>query len=80
MDTFSIDQDPPRVVIDFQNARVMDASGVEAIDSLTKKYEEAGKNLTLRHLSADCKKLMKRAGPHCTFEENDPTYKVAVNY
>ncbi len=80
MDTFSIEQDPPRVVIDFQNARVMDASGVEAIDSLTKKYEEAGKNLTLRHLSADCKKLMKRAGPHCTFEENDPTYKVAVNY
>ncbi len=80
MDTFSIDQDPPRVVIDFQNTRVMDASGIEAIDSLTKKYEEAGKNLTLRHLSADCKKLMKRAGPHCTFEVNDPTYKVAVNY
>jgi len=80
MDTFSIDQDPPRVVIDFKNARVMDSSGIEAIDSLTKKYEEEGKNLTLRHLSADCKKLMKRAGPHCTFEENDPTYKVAVNY
>ncbi|MGB5966293.1 MAG: SulP family inorganic anion transporter [Sulfurimonadaceae bacterium] len=80
MDTFNIDQDPPRVVIDFKNARVMDASGVEAIDSITKKYEDAGKNLTLRHLSADCKKLMKRAGPHCTFEENDPTYKVAVNY
>jgi len=80
MDTFSIDQDPPRVVIDFQNTRVMDASGIEAIDTLTKKYEETGKNLTLRHLSADCKKLMKRAGPHCTFEENDPTYKVAVNY
>ncbi len=80
MDTFTIDQDPLRVVIDFKNTRVMDASGVEAIDSITKKYEEEGKNLTLRHLSADCKKLMKRAGPHCTFEENDPTYKVAVNY
>ncbi len=80
MDTFTIDQDPPRVVIDFQNARVMDASGIEAVDTLTKKYEEAGKNLTLRHLSKDCKILMKNAGPHCTFEENDPTYKVAVNY
>jgi len=80
MDTFTIDQDPPRVVIDFQNARVMDASGIEAVDSITKKYEEAGKNLTLRHLSKDCKTLMKNAGPHCTFEENDPTYKVAVNY
>ena len=80
MDTFSINQDPPRVVIDFENARVMDASGIEAVDTLTKKYEEAGKNLTLRHLSKDCKILMKNAGPHCTFEENDPTYKVAVNY
>ena len=80
MDSFEIDQDPPRVVIDFKNARVMDSSGVEAVDSLTKKYEDAGKNLTLRHLSKDCKSLMKNAGPHCTFEENDPTYKVAVDY
>ncbi len=80
MDTFTIDRDPPRVVIDFHNARVMDASGIEAVDTLTRKYEEAGKNLTLRHLSKDCKTLMKNAGPHCTFEENDPTYKVAVNY
>jgi len=80
MDEFSIDQDPPRVVIDFKNARVMDSSGIEAVDAITKKYEDAGKNLTLRHLSKDCKTLMKNAGPHCTFEEDDPTYKVAVNY
>ncbi len=80
MDNFDIDQDPPRVVIDFKSARVMDSSGVEAVDSITKKYEEAGKNLTLRHLSTDCKSLMKNAGPHCTFEEDDPTYKVAVDY
>jgi SulP family sulfate permease len=79
-DTFTIDQDPPRVVIDFNNARVMDSSGVEAIDTLTRKYEDAGKQLTLRHLSEDCKKLLKAAGPHCTYEESDPTYKVAVNY
>ncbi|MDA3945912.1 MAG: SulP family inorganic anion transporter [Helicobacteraceae bacterium] len=80
MDTFTIDQDPTLVVINFEKARVMDSSGIEAIDSITKKYEEAGKNLTLRHLSKDCMTLMKNAGPHCTFEENDPTYKVAVNY
>ena len=80
MDTFDIDQDPPRVVIDFKNARVMDSSGVDAVDSITKKYEDAGKNLTLRHLSQDCKTMMKNAGPHCTFEEDDPTYKIAVDY
>ena len=79
-DNFDIDQDPPKVVIDFKNARVMDSSGVEAVDAITKKYEDAGKNLLLRHLSADCKAILKLAGPHCTYEEDDPTYKVAINY
>jgi sulfate permease, SulP family len=79
-DNFTIDQDPPKVVIDFKNAKVLDFSGVEAIDSLVKKYEDSGRNLLLRHLSADCKKILKKAGPHCTYEEDDPTYKVAINY
>ena len=79
-DNFDIQNDPTKVVIDFKDARVMDSSGVEAIDTITKKYEDAGKNLTLRHLSPDCKTILKKAGPHCTYEENDPTYKVAFNY
>ncbi len=77
---FTIDLDPPRVVIDFKNTRVMDASGVEAIDTLIKKYEEADKNILLRHLSKDCKNILKNAGPYCSYELDDPTYKVAVNY
>ncbi len=79
-DNFDIDRDPPRVVIDFKNARVLDFSGVEAIDAIVKKYEETGKNLLLRHLSADCKTILKKAGPHCSYSEDDPTYKVAFNY
>jgi len=79
-DNFTVDRDPAKVVIDFKNARVMDSSGVEAIDAVTKKYEEAGKSLLLRHLSKDCKNILKKAGPYCTYEEDDPTYKVAVNY
>lgn len=76
---FDIENDPEKVVIDFKDARVMDSSGVEAIDSITKKYEDANKNITLRHLSKDCKAILKQAGPHCTYEEDDPEYKVAVN-
>ena len=79
-DNFKIDQDPPRVVIDFKNTRVLDFSGVEAIDAIVKKYEDAGKSLLLRHLSGDCKDILKLAGPHCSYEEDDPTYKVAINY
>ena len=72
--------DPDEVVIDFKNARVMDSSGTEAIDMLTQKYRKEGKRLTLRHLSEDCKKTLKIAGPFCTYEEDDPTYKVARDY
>ena len=79
-DNFDIPNDPPKVVIDFKGARVMDSSGVEAIDAITKKYEDAGKNILLRHLSADCKAILKKAEHHCSYEEDDPTYKVAYNY
>jgi len=76
---FNVKDDPSEVIIDFRNARVMDSSGAEAIDVLTDKYKKVGKKLTLRHLSEDCKKVLKVAGPFCTYEEDDPTYKVAVN-
>ena len=75
-DNFTVEQDPPKVVIDFKDTRVMDSSGVEAIENITKKYEDAGKNLLLRHLSNDCKAIMKKSAPHCTYEEDDPTYNI----
>jgi len=76
---FDVEKDPDEVVIDFKNARVMDSSGAEAIDGLTEKYNKLGKKLTLRHLSEDCKRMLKTAGPFCSYEEDDPTYKVAAN-
>jgi SulP family sulfate permease len=77
---FNLATDKNKVVVDFKNTRVMDASGVDAIDALTKKYEKEGKTILLRHLSQDCKMMLKNAGPYCSYEEDDPTYKVAVNY
>lgn len=77
---FDINLDPPKVVIDFKRTRVMDASGVEAIDSLINKYEEEGKNILLRHLSNDCKMLLKKATPYFSNEDDDPNYRVAINY
>ena len=76
---FDLENDPKNVVLNFKDARVMDISGVEAIDAITKKYKDSGRVLTIRHISKDCKNLLKEAGPFCTFAENDPTYKVAAN-
>jgi len=78
MELFTPDQDPDDVIIEFQNSRVADHSAIEAIDSLAEKYIKLGKTLHLRHLSADCKQLLKQAGD--LVEVNvmeDPRYKVA---
>ena len=80
LEKFDPSKDPFEVVIDFKNARVMDQSGVEAIDKVTKKYKEAGKSIVLRHLSPECKQLLKDAGPYCTWEEDDPNYRVPIDY
>jgi SulP family sulfate permease len=44
---FNIKDDPKNVVLDFKDARVMDISGVEAIDNITKKYLDEGKSIKL---------------------------------
>ena len=77
---FDIAHDPDNVVLDFKNARVMDISGVEVIDAITKKYLEANKTIKIRHLSSECKSIMTNAGQFCTYEEDDPKYKVAYDY
>ncbi|PAF54546.1 sodium-independent anion transporter [Helicobacter sp. 13S00482-2] len=74
---FSVDTDPKNVIIDFSKTRVMDSSGIEAIDKVTKKYLQAQKSLKLRHLSDDCKKALQLSKRFCTYELDDPSYKVA---
>lgn len=76
---FSPENDPQNVVIDFARTRVMDSSGVEAIDKLSTRYQQAGKTLRLRHLSEDCISLLRKAGPYCMHELDNPDYKVAAD-
>jgi SulP family sulfate permease len=75
---FDPKNDPQEVVVDFANARVYDHSGLEAIDTLAERFARAQKTLHLRHLSAECKTLMDKAGS--LVEVNlieDPNYHVA---
>ncbi|WP_210396688.1 SulP family inorganic anion transporter [Motiliproteus sediminis] len=72
--------DPDDVVIEFQYSRVADHSGLEAIDTLAERYISAGKQLHLRHLSPECRKLLRKAGD--LVEVNvieDPKYHVATD-
>lgn len=49
-DAFTPNEDPDTVIFDFENAKVMDYSGVEVIEGLINKYETLGKNVILRHV------------------------------
>lgn len=72
--------DPNEVVIDFSESRIVDMSGIEAVNKITARYHKIGKKLHLRHLSADCRQLLSNADD--IIEVNileDPTYKVAID-
>jgi len=78
LELFHPETDPDDVIIEFQHSRVADHSAIEAIDNLADKYIQAGKKLHLRHLSSECRELMKKAGN--LVEVNvmeDPHYHVA---
>lgn len=76
---FDILADPQEVVIDFSESRVADMSGIEALNKITEKYQKAGKKLQLKHLSPDCRQLLKNAGNVIDVNIlDDPTYTVVV--
>jgi len=60
-DLFDPRNDPQDVVIDFENARVYDHSGIEAINNITERYADQGKFLHLLNLSPECKELLDKA-------------------
>lgn len=80
MTKFDIKNDPPEVIIDFAESRIMDQSAIEAINKLASKYQKNGTTLHLRHLSADCIKLIKKAEKICEVNVlEDPDYFVAID-
>lgn len=77
---FNPKEDTDDVVVDFKNSRIADHSAIEAIDKLAERYDRADKRLHIKHLSPDCRTLLKKAGP--LVEVNvveDPQYYVAVD-
>lgn len=72
--------DPDEVVIDFAESRVADMSAIEALNKITERYHQAGKIVHLRHLSNDCKELLRNAEAIIDVNiQEDPTYKVATD-
>ncbi|UXD89358.1 SulP family inorganic anion transporter [Thalassolituus hydrocarboniclasticus] len=77
---FEPENDPDVVIIEFRSSRVADHSALEAIDSIAERYLALGKELHLRHLSEECRSMLKKAGNLCDVNViEDPNYRVAVD-
>jgi len=60
-DKFDVSGDPDHVIVDFKDSRVYDMSGIDALNKLTERYKAVNKKLHLKHLSEDCKRLLRNA-------------------
>ena len=77
---FHPENDPDVVILDFMDSRIVDHSALQAIEDVAAKYQEAGKRLRLRHLTHDCHRLLTKAGQLMVDMDDDPDYRVAVDY
>lgn len=57
---FTPREDPRDVYLEFDHARIMDSSALEAVESMAAKYRGLGKTLHVRGLSENCDKLLRR--------------------
>ena len=77
---FDVKNDPEEVIIDFQESRVVDMSAIEALNKITELYLKHDKKIHLKHLSEDCRKLLKNADKIIDVNViEDPTYKLVVD-
>jgi SulP family sulfate permease len=77
---FDIPNDPNEVIIDFAESRVVDMSAIEALNKITERYHKLNKKIHLKHLSPDCRQLLRDADKIIDVNVlEDPNYKVLVD-
>jgi SulP family sulfate permease len=77
---FEVSNDPDEVIIDFKESRIVDHSGIEALNKVTARYSKLDKKVRLKHLSPDCLKLLDNASS--IVEVNifeDPRYGIVTD-
>ena len=77
LEKFDVENDPEKVIVDFEESRIVDMSAIEALHKLTNKYAKSNKKIILKHLSPDCRQLLQNAQGYIEVNiDSDPTYKI----
>ena len=80
---FDVKNDPPKVELDFIESKVSDHSGIEALRGIANKYLDSGREISIVHLSPECKELLMKANPkwqgYIRESIDDPRYHVVTD-
>ena len=76
---FDIKKDPNKIVIDFEDSRVVDQSGLEAIKKIDEKYRDAGKAVSFVNLSQGCKDMLASAKIDIEIDPDKRKYTVVYD-
>mmetsp|Transcript_100661 Transcript_100661/g.288439 ORF Transcript_100661/g.288439 Transcript_100661/m.288439 type:complete len:199 (+) Transcript_100661:120-716(+) len=83
---FDPTNDPRHVVMDFMEARVLDYTGMQAINQVCSRYGSQDKTVIIKHLSAECASMLRalngKNAPYQAVVEDpstDPKYDVAAS-
>lgn len=58
---FDVNTDPDEIIIDFKESKIADMSAIDAVNKITERYAKQNKKVHLKHLSPDCRRLLRNA-------------------
>jgi len=80
LEQFTPEDDSDDVIVEFKNARVVDHSAIEAIDTLAERYLSRNKTMHLKHLNKECKQLLDKADKLVELNIiEDPDYHIVTD-
>ncbi len=80
LEQFTPGEDSDDVIVEFKNARVVDHSAIEAIDTLAERYLSRNKTMHLKHLNQECKQLLHKADKLVELNLiEDPDYHIVTD-
>ncbi|MFN3801166.1 SulP family inorganic anion transporter [Belliella pelovolcani] len=80
-DKFDPVNDPEEIIIDFAESRIVDHSGIDAINKITERYNRLGKTVYIKHLGTSSKVLLQKADKiiNVNYTDDDPSYKIIMD-
>ena len=80
LEQFTPEDDSDDVIVEFKNARVVDHSAIEEIDTLAERYLSRNKTMHLKHLNKECKQLLDKADKLVELNIiEDPDYHIVTD-